>query len=56
MKLQDLEDADKIVTKEFLRAELGEFKADLMKTIWLTQLSTAGIILVGIGLLVHFHA
>lgn len=49
-----------------LRAEMhknfGDFKsemrrefADLIKTIWITQLSTAGIILVGVGLLLHFH-
>jgi hypothetical protein len=33
---------------------LGDFKADLLKTIWLTQLSTIGIVLVGVGLLIHF--
>jgi hypothetical protein len=42
-----------------LRAEIhkdfGDFKADLLKTIWLTQLSTVGIILIGVGLLIHFH-
>jgi hypothetical protein len=37
-----------------LHKELGDFKADLMKTIWLTQLSTVGLILIGVGLLVHF--
>jgi hypothetical protein len=42
-----------------LRAEIhkdfGDFKADLIKTIWITQLSTIGIILIGIGLLIHFR-
>jgi hypothetical protein len=33
--------------------EFGDFKADLLKTIWITQLSTIGIILV--GLLLHFR-
>jgi len=66
MKLSDIEDADKLVTKEYLEAKLGDFKAqmlkefgdfraDLMKTIWLTQLSTIGIVLIGVGLLIHFH-
>jgi len=32
----------------------GDFKTDLIKTIWLTQLSTIGIILIGVGLLFHF--
>lgn len=41
--------------------EFGDFKAEmqrqfseLLKTIWLTQLSAIGIILIGVGLLVHF--
>ena len=34
--------------------EFGNFKADLLKTIWITQLSTIGIILLGVGLLLHF--
>jgi hypothetical protein len=55
------------IHKEFgdFRSEMhkafGDFKsemrkefADLIKTIWLTQLSTIGIILIGIGLLIHF--
>ena len=29
----------------------GDFKTDLMKTIWMTQLSTIAIILVGVGIL-----
>lgn len=33
----------------------GDFKTDLIKTIWLTQLSTIGVILIGVGLLLHFH-
>jgi hypothetical protein len=38
---------------EMLKA-FGDFKADLIKTIWITQLSTIGIILIGMGLLIHF--
>lgn len=45
-----------------LHKELGDFKLDmqkqfmeLIKTIWLTQLTTIGIILVGVGLLIRFH-
>lgn len=37
-----------------IHKDLGDFKADLMKTLWLTQLSTIGIVLIGVGLLVHF--
>jgi hypothetical protein len=33
----------------------GDFKADMIKTLWLTQLSMAGLILVGVGLMIHFH-
>jgi hypothetical protein len=38
-----------------IHKELGEFKSDLMKMIWQTQLTTIGIILVGVGLLIHFR-
>jgi hypothetical protein len=40
---------------ERIQTQLGDFKADLLKTIWITQLSTIGIILIGVGLLLHFH-
>jgi hypothetical protein len=33
---------------------LGDFKADLLKTLWLAQFSMAGIILVGVGILLHW--
>jgi hypothetical protein len=36
------------------RKEFGDFKADLIKTIWLTQLTMIGVTLVGVGLLIHF--
>jgi hypothetical protein len=35
--------------------EFGDLKAELYKTLWLTQLTTIGIVLVGVGLLLHFH-
>jgi len=38
-----------------IHKEFGDFKTDLIKTIWITQLSTIGIILIGIGLLIHFR-
>jgi hypothetical protein len=38
-----------------LRAEFHESIGKLTTTLWITQLSTIGIILVGIGLLVHFR-
>lgn len=37
---------------EMLKA-FGDFKADVYKTLWLTQLSVAGVILVGIGLIAN---
>jgi hypothetical protein len=40
---------------ERIQTQFGEFKSDLLKTIWITQLSTIGIILIGVGLLLHFH-
>jgi len=46
---KDFGDFKTQITKEF-----GDFKADLFKTLWLTQLTTIGIILIGIGLLIHF--
>jgi hypothetical protein len=66
MRLVDLEDYSQIATKQDLalaiaelRAEIhkdfGDFKADLMKTLWLTQLSTIAIILVGVGIIVHWR-
>jgi hypothetical protein len=33
----------------------GDFRVDVVKTLWLTQLSMAGLILVGVGLIIHFH-
>jgi hypothetical protein len=66
MKLTDIEDSDQIVTKEYLDlkldAKLGEFQAsmhrdfgdfrtDLMKTVWLSQLSMAGIIVALVGII-----
>lgn len=41
--------------KSDIQKQFGDFKADLLKTIWLTQLSTIAIVLVGVGLLLHFH-
>jgi hypothetical protein len=38
-----------------IHKDLGDFKTDIVKTLWLTQLSIAGVILVGIGLMQHFH-
>jgi hypothetical protein len=36
--------------------EFGQLKAELYKTLWLTQLTTIGIVLVGAAsLLLHFH-
>jgi hypothetical protein len=37
-----------------MRKDVGDFKAELLKTLWITQLSAIGIILVGVGLQVHF--
>ena len=41
--------------KAEIHKDFGDFKTDLIKTIWITQLSTIGIILIGIGLLIHFR-
>jgi hypothetical protein len=65
MKLSELEDGHLVATKEDLREvrlelanfrvefykEFGNFKADLLKTFWLSQLSMAGIIVALVGLL-----
>jgi hypothetical protein len=64
MTLEEIEKA--MVTKQDLEVglvklearfhkDLGDFKVDLMKTIWITQMSTIGLVLVGVGLLLHFH-
>jgi hypothetical protein len=37
-----------------LRAEMYKALAGLTTTIWITQLSATGLILVGVGLLIHF--
>jgi hypothetical protein len=39
---------------EGLRSDLYKVKSDLVQMIWLTQISTVGIILTGVGLLIHF--
>ena len=36
-----------------MQKALGDFRSDLIKTLWLTQLSVAGVILVGVGILIH---
>lgn len=41
--------------KTEIHKNFGDFKTDLIKTIWITQLSTIGIVLIGIGLLIHFR-
>ena len=38
-----------------LRADIHQAIGKLTTTLWITQLSTVGIILVGVGLLVHFR-
>jgi len=45
-----------------IHQDFGDFRTDMQKqfggliqTLWLTQLSVAGLILVGVGLLIHFH-
>ena len=37
-----------------LLENLSAFKVDLLKTLWITQLSTVGLVLIGVGLLIHF--
>ena len=37
MKLSDLDDYDNIVTKDYLRAELQQFKADIMQQLMTNQ-------------------
>ena len=61
MKLQEIENYETLATKldlERLRSEIhkefGDFKAELFKTLWLTQLSTIGLILIRVRLLIHY--
>ena len=62
MKISDIEDIDKLASKDDLRilsAELraefqkdfGDFRADITKTLWLSQLSMAAIIVALVGLM-----
>ena len=54
--IADIQNSD-LATKadlSALRAEIHEGIGKLTITLWITQLSTVGIILVGVGLLVHF--
>ena len=41
--------------KAEVQKAFGDFRVDIVKTLWLSQLSTAGLILVGIGVIVHFR-
>jgi hypothetical protein len=69
MKISDIEDIDKLASKDDLRvlsaeiraeaaafrAEMqkafGDFRADITKTLWLSQLSMAAIIVALVGLM-----
>ena len=54
--IADIQNSD-LATKadlSALRAEIHGAIGKLTTTLWITQLSTVGIILVGVGLLVHF--
>ena len=37
-----------------LKAEIYKSFAELIKTVWLSQLTAMGVILIGVGLLIHF--
>ena len=39
--------------KASIHKDFDDFRANLMKTLWLMSLLTAGIILVGVGILIH---
>jgi len=39
--------------KASIHKDFGDFRADLMKTLWLMSLLTAGIILIGVGILIY---
>ena len=65
MKLSDIEDADQLVTREYLdmklKAELSELRAEfhkefsaLARTFWQIQLSAIAVTLVGVGIIVHW--
>ncbi len=58
MKISDLEDADQIVTKDYLRAELQQLKADIMEQLMINQRFNTTMILglyatnIGFGILI----
>jgi len=39
--------------KASIHKDFGDFRADLMKTLWRVSVLTAGIILVGVGILIY---
>lgn len=39
--------------KASIHKDFGDFRADLMKTLWRMSVLTAGIILVGVGILIY---
>ena len=48
--------------KADMQKQFSGFKDDMHKqfgglviTLWITQISTIGVILIGVGLLIHFH-
>jgi len=36
-----------------IRKDFGDFRADLIKTLWRMSILTAGMILVGVGILIY---
>ena len=65
MKLQDIEDSDQLVTRDYLdmklKAELAELRAEfhkefsaLTRAFWQIQLSAIAVTLVGVGIILHW--
>ena len=61
MKLSEIEDADQIVTKQYLDLKLAELRAEfhkefsaLSRTFWQIQLSAIAVTLVSVGIIIHW--
>jgi len=58
-ELEHLADEDEHVATELehlkasIQKDFGDFKADLMKSLWRMSVLTTGIILIGVGILIH---
>lgn len=55
MKTTDLEDYEKLITKDYIKGELQQLRSDLLQQLMANQRWTTGLIIGAYGLLIALH-